>query len=56
MEHNWEGRLGPITKAGRTVTKSIPLSSQNAQAALSARVFDRAYHILITMTLEFVSH
>ena len=38
-------RLGPMTKVGRTVTRSILCSLANSQAAFSARIFATAYHI-----------
>ena len=45
VEHKSGGRLGPITKVGRMVTKSILFSLQNSHAAFSARVFAKAYQI-----------
>lgn len=45
VDDNSGGKLGPTTNEGRTETISILFSSQNFQAAFSARVLDKAYQI-----------
>ena len=52
VEHKFGGKQGPMMNDGRTVTKSIPFSLQNSHAALSASIFDIAYHAFKIYTLQ----
>jgi hypothetical protein len=47
-------RLGPTTKVGRTVTRSILFFLANSHAAFSARIFATAYQIYQSATKHFV--
>lgn len=49
VEQRLGGRLGPIIKAGRIVTRSMLFSLQKSHAAFSAWIFDSGYHTCIVM-------